>query len=397
MSLSRRDFLGAVTAGGTVLALPRWLRAEDARAQGSKAQGGKAAPPRRTVILIHLNGGNDGLNTVIPYKDRRYASLRPGLAIRGNQVRRISNELGLHPALAGFERLFQRDRLAIVNGVGYPQPNYSHFRSTEIWYTAEPDATPTDGWMGRAIEARPSERPVRAVALQKEQPLSLVTGVPGIVTMTDFGRFRVPSGLEAVTKLYKDYAALGGTRGGMGQAGQEAIDVARRISRLRPASGQFYASFGQDLRKVLALLEAGLDLECIQLSQGGYDTHANQAAGHQRLLSVLGNNLDSFQRELERRKLADKVVTVVFSEFGRRASENLSGGTDHGSAGPVFVMGKGVNNGFHGKQPSLDDLDRDNLKFTTDFRSIYASLIKHAYDVDPKPVIGDHAPLELFA
>jgi uncharacterized protein (DUF1501 family) len=392
MSLSRRDFLGAVTAGGTVLALPRWLRADD-----TKAGGRAPAPPRRTVILIHLNGGNDGLNTVIPYKDRRYPSLRPGLAIPGSQVRKLSNDLGLHPGLQGFERLFQRDRLAIVNGVGYPQPNYSHFRSTEIWYTAEPDATPTDGWMGRAIETRPSDRPVRAVALSKEQPLSLVTSVPGVVTMTDFGRFRVPSGLDAVTQLYRDYAKLDGARGGMGQAGEEAIDVARRISRLKPASGQFYSAFGEDLRKAIALLEAGLDLECIQLSQGGYDTHANQAASHQRLLSALGNNLDSFQRELERRKLADKVVTVVFSEFGRRASENLSGGTDHGSAGPVFVIGKGVNNGFHGKQPSLDDLDRDNLKFTTDFRSLYAALIQHAYEIDPKPLIGDYAPLELFA
>ncbi len=392
MSLSRRDFLGAVTAGGTVLALPRWLRADD-----TTPAGGKLAPPRRTVILIHLNGGNDGLNAVIPYKDRRYRSLRPGLAIGNNQVRKISGDLGLHPGLQGFERLFQRDRLAIVNGVGYPQPNYSHFRSTEIWYTAEPKSTPTDGWMGRAIETRPSDRPVRAVALQKEQPLSLVTSVPGVVTMTDFARFRVPSGLDAVTQLYKDYAKLGGTRGGMGQAGEEAIDVARRISRLKPASGQFYSSFGQDLRKAIALLEAGLDLECIQLSQGGYDTHANQASSHQRLLSVLGNNLDSFQRELERRKLADKVITVVFSEFGRRASENLSGGTDHGSAGPVFVIGKGVNNGFHGKQPSLEDLDRENLKFTTDFRSVYAALIQHAYELDPKPLIGDHAPLELFA
>jgi len=395
MNLNRRDFMGGAVALGSVLALPRL----------GFGDGDKGAASRRTLVLLHLNGGNDGLNTVIPYKNPRYRTLRPSLAIDRGQVRKISDDLGLHPGLSGFEALWNRKRLAIVNGVGYPDPNYSHFRSTEIWFTAEPDKTPTYGWLGRALDARPSKAPLRAVALQKEQPLSLAAGNPGIVTMTDFGRFRVPSGMEGASDLYRRYAALmpsadtegDAIRGEVGQAGAQALKVAKRIAALRPAGGGFYGSIGSDIRKVLALLKADLGLECIQFQMGGYDTHSNQSASHQRLLTQLGNNLNAYQQELEKAGLGERVVTVVMSEFGRRATENLSGGTDHGSAGPVFVLGKGLAHGFHGAYPSLEDLDRENFKFTTDFRRIYASILRHAFDMDPQPILGDYTPLELFA
>ncbi|MDH3591746.1 MAG: hypothetical protein OER88_07705, partial [Planctomycetota bacterium] len=172
--LNRREFLQRGLAFGSVLALPRvgW------------AEGAKKVPGARTLVLLHLNGGNDGLNTVVPYADPLYRVLRPGLGIDTGQVRKIDAKLGLHPALAGFEQLWRRERLAIVNGVGYPQPNYSHFRATEIYYTAEPDKTPTEGWIGRALGHRESTRPLRAVALAKEKPLAF-TGAPhGVVSMT---------------------------------------------------------------------------------------------------------------------------------------------------------------------------------------------------------------------
>lgn len=387
MILNRRQFLGGAVAVGSVLALPRLALGDDAT----------RGDPRRTLVYLHLNGGNDGLNTVIPWKHPRYRVLRPGLGIDRGQVRKISDDLGLHPALAGMEQLWQRERLAIVNGVGYPRPSYSHFRSTEVWFTAEPDKTPTYGWIGRALDGRPSQAPLRAVGLLKEQPLSLTAASPGVVTMTDFGRFRVPAGMEGAGDLYRRYAELADERGEVGRAGTQALDVAARIARLTPAGGPFQGRLGNDLRKVLALLRADLGLECIQIAMGGYDTHSNQAASHQRLLTELGNNLNVFQSELERQGLGDRVVTLVMSEFGRRAKENLSGGTDHGSACPVFVMGQGVAPGFHGAYPSLDDLDRENFKFTTDFRRIYAAVLGHAFDMDPQPVLGDFQPLELFA
>lgn len=384
---NRRQVLAGALALGGVLALPRLGIADEAR----KTSTG------RTLVLLHLNGGNDGLNTVVPYKHPRYHVLRPSLGIDRGQVRRVSDDLGFHPRLDGFESLLRRDRLAVVNGVGYPKPNYSHFRATEIWFTGQPEKTPTYGWLGRAMTAQPSTSPLRGLAIQKEAPLSFASETPSTVTMTEFSRFRLPAGMEAAAGLYRAYEPLEGRRGDLGRAGSQAIDVAKRIARLRNADGPFYGRLGTDLRKVLALLQADLGLEVIQLQMGGYDTHSNQTAGHSRLLAELGNNLDRFQQALDAAGLADRVVTVVMSEFGRRASENISGGTDHGSAGPVFVLGKGVNPGFHGAYPDLDDLDRDNLKFTTDFRRIYATLLGTTFGADPKAVLGDFEPLELFA
>ena len=384
--INRRTFLGGALAAGGVLALPRLALADPAA---------RARPPR-TLVLLHLNGGNDGLNTVVPYTDARYRALRPSLAIARNQVRKIDRPLGLHPALSGFEQLWKKERLAIVNGVGYPKPNLSHFRATEIWFTGEPDKSPTYGWLGRTLDARENDKPLRAVALEKEQPLSFAMAGTGTVTMTDFQRFRVPTGMETAADLYRTYASREDARASVGVAGASAIKVARKIASLKPSDGPFYGALGDKLRKVNALLEARLDLECIQTSFGGFDTHSNQAASHQRLLSQLGNNLRAFQERLEAKGLADRTVLVVISEFGRRAKENLSGGTDHGTAGPVFVIGKGIQPGFHGTHPSLDDLDRDNLKFTTDFRRVYAAVLRHAFDMDPAPILGAHEPLELF-
>ncbi len=173
MLVDRRDFLKRGLVLGSVLALPRlaW------------AQGAQKEPGARTLVLVHLDGGNDGLNTVVPYTDPAYWMLRPGLALNRDQIRKVDEKLGLHPALAGFEQLWRDERLAIVNGVGYPNPNYSHFRATEIYYTAEPDKTPSYGWVGRAIDSRETTRPLRAISLTKQKPLSLAAGSPGIVTM----------------------------------------------------------------------------------------------------------------------------------------------------------------------------------------------------------------------
>jgi uncharacterized protein (DUF1501 family) len=387
MFLDRREFLGRAVALGGVLALPRLALADDAPRTAA----------RRTLVLLHLAGGNDGLNTVIPVRDPAYARLRPSLAVGAQQARPLAGDLALHPSLEGLQGLFERGRLAVVNGVGYPDPNYSHFRATEIWYTAQPEQTPTYGWIGRAMEAQPRQAPLRAVALQKEPPLSLVSAVPGAVTLTDFGRFRVPTGMEATASLYERYAELEGARAAAGEAGAQALEVAARIARLKPVGNGLPGRLGESFRMVLALLQEDLGLECIQLQQGGYDTHSNQAAAHPRLLAELGNALAAFQREAERLGLAERCVVVVFSEFGRRAEENISGGTDHGSAGPVFVVGTGLNGGLHGEPPSLEDLDAGNLRFTTDFRRLYAALLRRALDLDPAPVLGDYAPLEVFA
>jgi len=385
--LERREFLKRGLALGSVLALPRF----------AWAQGAKKTPGARTLVLLHLNGGNDGLNTVIPHGDRNYRVLRPGLGIDDGRIRKINDQIGLHPALAGFEQLWKQDKLAIINGVGYPNPNYSHFRATEIYYTAEPDKTPDLGWLGRALDARKSEKPLRAMAVAKEKPLSLVSGSPGVVTFTDFSQFRLPDGVEDTAAMYESFKGLSGERRELAVRTLEALKVARKIANLRPSGSGMYGRLGNDLKKVVALLRSDLDLEVIQLSFGGFDTHANQGGAHNGLLSQVGNNLRGFQVELDRLGLSNRVATFVFSEFGRRATENLSGGTDHGSAYPAFLIGGGVKPGLHGAYPSLEDLDRGNFKHTTDFRSVYAGLLRDFLKIEPKGIVGDHKPLELFA
>ena len=385
--LNRRDFMKRGIAFGSVLALPRL----------SWAQGLAKEPGARTLVMLHLNGGNDGLNTVVPYKDRYYRVLRPALAIDTNQIRKVHDQWGFHPAMQGFEELWRKERLAVVNGVGYPQPNYSHFRATEIYYTAEPDKTPTFGWLGRALDARESQKPLRAIALANQKPLSLAAASPGIVTMTDFKQFKVPADTEKTVAMYKRFAELGGAREAVAKRALEALKVAKQIASLQPVRQGFYGRLGNDLAKVVALLRTKLDLEVIHLSFGGFDTHANQAGAHNGLLAQVSNNLRNFQNVIDRFGLGDRVITCVFSEFGRRANENLSGGTDHGSVYPAFLIGKGVKPGMHGGYPSLEDLDRNNLKYTTDFRRMYATLLKNFLHVDPKPVLGDFEPLELIA
>ena len=384
--LDRREFLGAALAVGGVLAFPRALRA-----------GAPGDAPRRTVVLLHLVGGNDGLNTVVPFASSRYRRLRPTLALDRGAVVPLSDDLGLHPSLRPLEGLWKRGRLAIVNGVGYPTPDYSHFRATEIWQTAEPDRAPRLGWVGRAIDAREAKAPLRAVALGREQPLVLNAGTPAIATLTDFGRFRLPAGLERAATLYGPAEGRQGAAQAVAEAGQRALALAERIARLSPDDGPYPGALGDDLRKAMALLKADLGLEALHLSFGGFDTHAAQARTHGELLAVVGQGLAAWQDRLEAAGLGERVVTLVYSEFGRRAEENASAGTDHGSAAPVFVVGQGLRGGFLGAQPSLEDLDDGNLRFTTDFRRLYAALLARAWGLDPKPIVGAFEPLELFA
>ena len=386
--LDRREFMQRGLAFGSVLALPRiaW------------AQGAKKEPGARTMVMLHLNGGNDGLNTVIPHTDPLYRVLRPGIGIPDGQIRKIDKEFGLHPALAGFEQLWNKERLAIINGLGYPLPNYSHFRATEIYYTAEPSKTPTYGWLGRALDKNPVEKPLRAIALEKEKPLALAAGTPGIVTLTNFAQFKMPAGADATLRMYEQYKDMPGERGAVARRAIEAFKVAARIAKLQPIrGGGLYGGLGNKLGNALALLKTDLDLEVIWLSFGGFDTHANQAPRHNQLLAQVGNNLRAYQDTLDRLGLADRVMTCVFSEFGRRANENLSGGTDHGSAYPGFLLGSKIKPGLHGAYPSLEDLDGNNFKYTTDFRRVYAALLRDFVGVNPTPVIGDFEPLELIA
>jgi len=353
---------------------------------------------KRALVVVHLAGGNDGLNTVAPVGDPLYRKLRPGLALSTAQALGIDRGLALHPALDGFKKLYDAGQLSIVLGVGYPNPDFSHFRATEIWQSGDPKGG-SSGWLGRYLDETRDRRGLRAVALSKEQPpLTLAASAVPALTLADPASFATPASAQAIQKMYSAYASMPGGRGLVGAAGMEMLEATEKISRIRGDSPVRYPNgdLAADLRKTAALLGAGLGVEVVHLTFGGFDTHVNQANKHQQLLRQVGDAFAAFQQDLGRRGLSRRVATFVFSEFGRRPAENFGGGTDHGSVGPVFAVGDGVKAGLVGEQPSLGSLDNGNLVFTTDFRRVYAGLLRDCLGVDPRPAVGDFAPLALF-
>ena len=389
-SLHRRDFLRCAACATAAVALPTPIRAWT-----------RARPraDRRTLVLLHLEGGNDGLNTVIPYADPRYAALRPGLARRGAEVLKLDGKVGLHSNLEGLKSLFESDRAAILLGVGYPAPDLSHFRATEIWHSAEPDRSPSQGWIGRALDATPRELPLRAVSIGAEPPLVLSALTTPTTTVQSFSRFRVPDALASIDALYDRCASAPGTLGAAGRAGAAAVRAARKIATLTPSARDYgqAGELGSTLRKVAALAASDESPEVIACAFGGFDTHASQRGTHDQLLRQLGAGLAAFDADVRERGVDDRVLVVVYSEFGRRPAENASGGTDHGTACPIFVVGKRVRKNLYGEQPPLDDLDAGNLRHAVDFRRVYASLLKDWLGVDPRPVVGAFDPLPFLA
>lgn len=369
------------------------------KAGSAFASGNLAAPAAgRALVMLHLAGGNDGLNTVVPIGDPAYARLRPALALAKADVLAIDRGMALHPALGGFKSLYERGQLAIVQGVGYPNPDFSHFRATEIWEAGDPKGG-ASGWIGRFLDETSTRRGLRAVALSKEQPpLVLASSSSPAVTVSDPANFRLPNNADAIRAMYTAYASQPASRHLVGEAGVETLNAAATISRLNGASSVNYppGELSADLRRAAELLASGVGVEVLHLSFGGFDTHVNQAGKHRQLLNQLGGAFAAFQQDLTRRGIAKNVATVVYSEFGRRPAENFGGGTDHGSAGPLFVIGDGVRGGLHGEAPSLTSLDGGNLRFTTDFRSVFGGIVRDCLRGDSSAVFRGITPLGLF-
>ena len=359
---------------------------------------GKAAGSGRTLVMLHLAGGNDGLNTVVPLRDAAYKRLRPALALRPAETLEIDRGLAFHNALQGLKRLYESGHLAVVNGVGYPNLFFYDFAATEIWEAADPRGG-ASGWIGRFLDETRERRGLRAVALGNEQPpLALASSSTPPVTLDDPRDFAPPQNAARIREMYAAYAREGGSRGLVGEAGLSTFAAAEKISTMRGARGGGYPAgpLGADLQRAADLVASDLGVEVLHLSFGGFDTHVNQPAKHRQLLRQVGDAIAAFQQDVLRRGVSKRVAVMVFSEFGRRPAENFGGGTDHGSAGPVFVVADGVRGGLHGEYPSLSDLDNGNLRFTTDFRSVYAAIIRDCFKADPVPVVGKHAPLALF-
>ena len=387
MSHSRRQFITrGVTFVGAGLAAPRFLLG---RGSGIARAAGRGNG--KILVVVEMNGGNDGLNTVVPFTDPRYSQYRRSLALAPGSLVPLTDSLGLHPSLASLKGLYDQNRVAIVQGVGYPNPDFSHFRATEIWEAGDPNGG-SSGWIGRYLDETPGRRGLRAVALSKEQPpLVLVSSSSPAVTVSDTASFRPPANADAIRAMYAAYAKQPAARHVVGEAGIETLNAASTISSLRGGSGVNYppGELSADLRRSAELLAAGVGIEVLHLSFGGFDTHVNQTGKHRQLLNQLGGAFAAFQQDLERRGIAKNVATVVYSEFGRRPAENFGGGTDHGTAAPLILLGNAVSGGIYGDHPSLVNLDDNyDLIHEIDFRSVYATVLRHWLQVEPESILG---------
>ena len=395
-NVSRRDFL-SLTAG-----LPVFLQQTSLAMAAGAAAGEKEKHPNRILVVLEMSGGNDGLNTVVPFSDDAYFKQRPTLGIR-NPIK-LDDSLGFHPALIGFERLFKDGTLAVVHGCSYPNPDRSHFVSMAFWQTGVPHGTETRGWLGRFADSYQSA-PVNQyiVNIGKKQSLAVRGNVQTPVVFSNPEEFVLNGSAEekeVFAKMSHDAGsasnpALKQVRAMSAGAAQSSDFVRNACNEYRTKMDYGYGDIGRDMRKVSALIQAGSSTRVYYVSMGSFDTHVTQGAQHTSLFNQLGDALQGFLLDLKRMGRADDVAVMSFTEFGRRVNENASGGTDHGVASPMFIAGSRAKGGFYSKFPSLTDLDPNgDLKMTTDFRQVHATMLEEWMGFDgTKPVLyGEISP-----
>ena len=348
-------------------------------------RGGSSAADAPALVVVQLTGGNDGLNTVVPHGQDAYYRLRPTLAQKPSAVHRLDDDVALHPSLGGLAGLYREGALTVAHGVGHPAGNRSHFRSMEIWHTAEPFAPAGRvGWLGhladQLLAAAPGSLPALAVG-GAVSPLSMRGAAASPPAIQDERGFRLPAASRAIAgargAIVDAERGVEGDLGFLRRAARVSYDAAERMAALadRPGAPEYPGTdLARRLRLVARLVRGGFGARVFQVELGGFDTHASQGAQHARLLAELDGALAAFQRDLTEGGRADDVVTMVFSEFGRRARENGSRGTDHGRGNPVLFLGGPVVGGQVGQRPDLDRLVDGDVPSTTDFRGLYRQL-----------------------
>jgi uncharacterized protein (DUF1501 family) len=392
--MNRRKFLfagtGLTAAGllaGGVFGLPDLL--DVAREQPLASGSG-------ILVLVTLYGGNDGINTLVPYADPAYHQARPELAYAASDVLHLDEQLGLNPGMRGLAGLWHSGQLAVIRGVGYPKPDHSHFRAMDIWQTASPAEPVSTGWIGRWLDAT-GDDPLRAVNIGTVLP-PLAMGEKSTAAALSVGS----------DNTIKPFARTVDALGTADQQDTPAMAMVRESYRdaqtadgeLRPATQRPHvtkaahhnAKTGNPLADQLSMvahcIKAGVPTRVYTVSLGGFDTHADERDTQQRLLGKLDSAVTGFLNQMAGDPHGKDVVLMTYSEFGRRVRANASQGTDHGTAGPMFIVGVPVRGGFYGDEPSLTDLDHGDLKVTTDFRDVYHEVLTRTLGADPAPVVG---------
>jgi uncharacterized protein (DUF1501 family) len=370
--------------------------------RGANGSDGKAP----VLVVVQLNGGNDGLNTVVPYGDSLYYDSRPAIRIKEDDVLHLNDQIGLHPSMGALKSFYDAGRMAVVQGVGYPNPDRSHFRSMDIWHTAEPDELAEDGWLGKTMhDLDPKgENPLLGVNVGRGLPRAFHLPGVSVASVSAVDSYGILTGMSATTQrasaldvLSRMYAARDGQAeatfyiGQTGQDAQRGADILKRAAKgYTPAVEYPQANpLAASLKTVAQVKLADLGTRVFYTQIGSFDTHANQAEVHAGLWQRTSEAIAAFYADLEAHQAQQDVVLLVFSEFGRRVRDNGSG-TDHGAGSVAFVLGDSVKGGLYGEYPSLrpGHLAEGDLTFNVDFRQLYTTLLERWMGVDSQPVVG---------
>ena len=430
-----RSLLGCAVTATIPSFLTQTVWALENAADGSLTQAatGKNSP---ILVVVQLGGGNDGLNTIVPYGHAEYFKARPRLAVQKDKILPVTREIGFNSSLADLKKLFDAGEMAVIQGVGYPNPNRSHFRSMEIWHTAsDSDRFEKYGWIGKYFDnCCKGAEPTVGVNIGQTLPQALLAKTPTGVSLDNPDAYRWVSeqsigegkGSEA-EKFYKTLndaeqegmaadlaggANSGGSIGAVSGIGEKsvmrnpldylertAMDAQLSSQKIREISRKYKSTvnypngqLSRGLKLIAQMIAGGLPTRVYYASQGGYDTHSQQANAHQNLLNDFNGSISTFIQDLKQQGNFPRVLIMTFSEFGRRVAENASGGTDHGTAAPMVLFGQGFKSRLIGDHPSLKDLDQGDLKFKIDFRSVYATVLEEWLKVPSEQILGKKFP-----
>lgn len=373
----------------------------------SVAQADNADQPNRTLVVLQLAGGNDGLNMVVPYSNGTYYTLRKQIAVAQEKVLKLDGDFGLHPGMTGLKSLWDAGQVAVINGVGYPNPNYSHFRAMEIWQGANPDGPLGEGWVGKYLDTMDTQHnALTGLAVDGSLPREFGSNSAPVPTIARIEDYRVKPGSDAagqnaqrdtatlqLYELYPGEAKYGALlQGTVEDAFSSSANLTQIISGYKPSVSYPQTPVANGLKMVASVIASNSGLRVAHVQLGGFDTHSREEPTQAKLLTDLSDALAAFYQDLAATNNADSTTTMTWSEFGRRAGDNASAGTDHGSAAPMLIVGgpNAVKGGLYGALPSLDQLDAGNMVFTTDFRAVYATLLDKWLGADADTLLGQH-------
>ena len=389
MLLKRKEFLQVGSLATASLMLPKFLKAFEA--------GNMVPSGNKVIVILQLSGGNDGLNTVIPVRNDIYYRSRPRLGIKKDKALSLTDEVGLHPALTSFKELYDDGSLAILNNVGYPNPDRSHFRSMDIWHTASQSTEYwSHGWVGRYLDAQCNgcDKPTQAIELDDVLSLALKGNDFKGIAVKDPRRLYGTANekfFRDVMKNHKD------------EAGEQPVDYLYKTmaetlssadyifqqSRLHPSSAEYPKSeLGNSLKTIASLIYSEINTKVYYVSLGSFDTHINQDGQQQRLFTEMNEAVQAFVKDLKEQKRFEDVLLFTFSEFGRRVEQNASNGTDHGTANNMFLVSGGLKRkGVLNPMPDLSDLNEGDLKYNVDFKNVYATVLKKWLNADDEKIL----------